>query len=101
MCLSDRASCHTFHTSPPRYGSRKALWHKGVPYLPYLPYLFPWARVRACRRVHEGARRPVRARMRLTHFRYGRYGRYGRGPQDKGFGAPYLGVDVWKVWNPR
>lgn len=101
MCLSERQNCPTFPTSDPRLGSREALRHKGVPNLPNLPNLFPCARGRACRRVHEGARRPARARMRLTHFRLGRLGRLGRGPQDKAFRVPNLWAEVGKVGNPR
>lgn len=82
---------HTFHTVPSRYGTRKALGDKGVPYLHTFHTCFlPRVRVGACRRVHTQARTPAYARAHLPHFTYGRYGRYGRRPQRKGSEVPYL-----------
>lgn len=88
-----RHGFHTFHTSCARYGSMKAAWIKGFPYLPYLPYLparthtrtCARARVRACVYTYlcmesmEGMEEWLQITAPGFHTYSHKYGRYGNG----------------------
>ena len=88
-----RHGFHTFHTLCVRYGSLKAAWIKGFPYLPYLPYLparthtrtCARARVRACVYTYlcmesmEGMEEAHQIRATYFHTSAIKYGRYGNG----------------------